>query len=323
MTTLSRTSHVIDLYTRPIALIGALLLLVELVALRVLTRTAIHIPGLARVEIGYRLVSEIGRVAFSAGVVLVVALIVAVAAKAAGSGRMQLASVLFFFLATAAMAALGVAPEAVIDLVTVIAVVAVPITCLARTSKSWSWTRLSPVLFVVAFVLSAVPSILGKVAPGLGMPVTGIWKTAEAVALVAGLALVARASGPISLRSALVGLVAASLALVSLTTQPAATETLMLWNLGLAGYFPPVFYSAAIACVVYAVHHTWIVGDRSIAVGVAFIVAGGIGLHSTIQSAAFLMGIVILLVPSVVRAPKPPPPVLMPTEIVHRSSARG
>jgi hypothetical protein len=195
-------------------------------------------------------------------------------------------------------------PEAVVDLVTVVTVLAVPLACRERMSEQWSWTRLSPVLFVSAFVLSGTPSILGKVTPGLGMPVTGLWWVAEAVAIGAAVGLVTRASGPIAWRSVLVSLGAACLTLVSLIAQPAATKTLMLWNLGLAGYLHPVVYAVAIACVAYAAQHAWRFGDRSVAVGVAFIAAGGIGLHSTIQSAAFLMGVVILLEPSVLGVPR-------------------
>jgi hypothetical protein len=263
---------------------------------------------LERVEIGYRLVSELGRIAFNAAIVLVVALALVVATKGAASGRVWLASVLFTFLAFVAMAAMGVVSEAVVDLVSVLAILAVPIACLDRRPKRWLRTWLSPMLFVVAFALAGLPSILGEMTPGLGIPVTGLWRAAEAVAIVAGVTLLARTSGPVAWRSVSVGLVAGGVALVSLVAQPAATETLMLWNLGLAGYFHPGIYAVAIACVAYAAHRGWTVGDRSIAVALAFVVAGGIGLHSTIQSAAFLMGIVILLVPSVVGAAEVGPP---------------
>jgi hypothetical protein len=295
---------------------------IELITLRVFTRTAIHIPGLERVEIGYRLVSELGRIAFNAAIVLVVALALVVATKGAANGRVWLASVLFTFLAFVAMAAMGVVSEAVVDLVTVIAIVAVPIACLDQRPKRWLRTWLSALLFVVAFALAGLPSILGEMTPGLGIPTTWLWRAAEAVVVVAGVTLLTRTSGPVAWRSISVGLVAGGVALASLVAQPAATETLMLWNLGLAGYFHPGIYAAAIACVAYAAHRGWTVRDRSVAVAVAFLVAGGIGLHSTIQSAAFLMGIVILLVPSVVGAAEEGRRVL-PQPGIRQSSQAG
>ncbi len=321
MTSIERTSRSIEPYIQPIALLGALVVVIELVTLRVLSRTAIHIPGLERVEFGYQFFSELGRIAFNAGIVLVVALALLVATKAAASGRVWLASVLVIFLAFASMAAIGLVSEVVVDLVSVIAIVAVPIACLDQKPNRWLRVWLSPTLFVIAFALAGLPSMLGEMTPGLGIPVTGLWRTAEAVVVVAGVTLLARTWGPLAGRSVLVGLVAGGVVLVSLVSQHAATETLMLWNLGLAGYFHPGIYAVAIACVAYATHLGWVVGDRSIAVGVAFIVAGGIGLHSTIQSAAFLMGIVILLNPSVVGAPEAEPRVLAQTGVQESRAA--
>lgn len=302
----SRTSSVIKPYLRPIASLGALVLMIELVALRVFTRTAIHIPGLERVAIGYRLVSEIGRFAFGTGIVLVVALVVIVATDGALRGRRPLASILFGFLTVAVLAAFGVIPAVVVDVATILAIVAIPFACFSHRSGTWTTTSLSPALFVAAFALSGLPTIAGEIAPEFGTPVAGMWATAEALALLAGVALLARTELPVVRRSVFVGSAAGFVVFVSLVAQPSPTEILMLWNLGLAGYFHPVVYAAAIASLLYSVHFAWTMGDRSVAIGVAFIVAGGIGLHSTIQSAAFLMGVVILSDPFAIRVPESP-----------------
>jgi hypothetical protein len=144
---------------------------------------------------------------------------------------------------------------------------------------------------------------MGELAPDLRLPVTGIWQLGEATAIVAGIVLVCRTTGSLMRTSVLVGCLTGGVVLVSLLGQPATIEILMLWNLGLAGYFHPLVYAAGAATMAYAMHGVWSLGDRSVAIGAALVVAGGIGLHNAYQSAAFLMGIVILSQPSLVRRP--------------------
>lgn len=297
----TRIRYSIESYLRPVAVAGALVLLVELSALRVLTRTAIHIPGLERIELGYRLVAETGRIAFAAGIVLVAALIAVVLIDGAVNGKLALAGVLSVVVVVAVAAALGVTSETVVDGVAILAVLTIAVLGFGVTSAPWSWTWLSPALFAGAFAVAGTPSLLGKAAPGLGVPVAGLWQTAELMAIMGAIAMLTRARGPVMMRSVYVAAAVGGIAFAMLVAQPTATRTLMLWNLGLAGYFHPFAYAAAVACIAYAVDRAWRVGDRSLAIAVAFIVAGGIGLHSTIQSAAFLMGVVILSDPSVVR----------------------
>jgi hypothetical protein len=301
LTSKSRTGRALEPYLYPIALLTVAALLIELVALRLLTRTAIHIPGLERVEFGYRLVSEVGRLAFAAGIVLIVCLIVVAAVDGGLRGRPGLTLVLYGFLTAAALAAVGFIGDIAVSIVTVLAVAAVPFVCRPRGSARRAWSQISPTLFVVAFVVAALPMIAREMVLDLGIPVLGMWQAGEALAILAGIALVARAPGPLKWRSALFGSLAGGFVLVSLVSQPSTVEILMLWNLGLSGYFHPLFYAAATAGVVYGAHGAWRLGDRSVAIGAALVVAGGIGLHSAIQSAAFLIGVVILADPSVAR----------------------
>jgi hypothetical protein len=134
----SRINSPIEPYLYPIAVLTVLALLVELVVLRVLTRTAIHIPGLDRFEIGYRVVSEIGRLAFGAGVVLVFALVIVAAIDGGVRGRRGLSVVLATFLVVAALAAVGVVGTIGLSVVTILAVLAAPTVCLPVSTRPWS-----------------------------------------------------------------------------------------------------------------------------------------------------------------------------------------
>ncbi len=302
MTGKLRTSRAIEPYLYPIALLTVAALLIELAALRILTRTAIHIPGLDRVAIGYRVISEVGRFAFGAGVVLIAILMIVVAIDGFERGRRVLAAVLSIFLMVAALAAVGAVGETALSVATLLAVLAVPFACLFRGSGSRPQVWVPPVLFVAVFTIAGLPLIVSGAAPDLGASGTGLWQVAEALALIAGASLVSRVAGPLMWKSVLVASLAGGIVLVSLVAQPSTIEILMLWNLGLAGYFHPLVYAAATASVVYAAHGAWHLGDRSVSIGVGLIVVGGIGLHSTIQSAAFLMGVVILSDPTLIRA---------------------
>jgi len=292
--TTSRIGGAVEPYLYPIATLTVVALLIELVALRVLTRTAIHIPGLERFAMGYRFVSEIGRFAFGAAFVLLFALIALVALISGIRGRIGLTLVLSAFLSAAALAAAGAVSEFALSVMTVAAVLAAPFLCLRVGSGPASWTWASPILLAVAFTVAGLPSIAQQMAPDLSVPVAGMWQAAEALVIIAGIALAAHVAGPLLGRSMIFGGVAGGIVLASLVVQPSTIEILMLWNLGLAGYFHPLIYAAGTAVFVYAVHGAWILDDRSVAIGAALVVAGGIGLHSTIRSAAFLMGVIIL-----------------------------
>ncbi len=305
MKKVAAANRIVEPYLTPITYLATAALLVELVALRILTRTAIHIPGLERVSVVYRVVSEAGRLAFGASVVLVFALFVTVAINQAATGSVGLASILSLFLVFSALAAMGAIVETATDVVTIAAILAVPGLCMSLRQGRW-WTLLSPVLLVAAFTTAAIPTMMNKWAPEIDVPVVGLWHLAEALAIAAGIALLARAVTSVSRRSVVYASAAGAIVLLTLVAEPSTTQTLMLWTVGLAGYFPPALYALSFACVVYAAHRTWVAGDRSVTIGMTFVLAGGIGLYSTIQSAAFLMGIAILSASEIIGIRRPP-----------------
>ena len=68
--------------TATIARYGALVLVAELITLRVASRTAVHIPGLDSFAVGFEVLSETGRLAFYAAVVLVAMLMMSLTVDA-------------------------------------------------------------------------------------------------------------------------------------------------------------------------------------------------------------------------------------------------
>lgn len=293
-----------DFDTVAIATWAVVALGTELVILRLLTRTAIHIPGLGEVEIGIRVFSEIGRIAFNAALILVFALLVAMTIDAWRRARWPLLVALVGFLAVAIAAPLGWLPESIIDSVTIGVVVAAPL--LGWLSGGGSLrTSIPSFLFSSAFAVAAIPTVVGKAQPATTLPVSGMLNVAEALALAAAFSLLMRVWGRPQRRSLIIAAVAAVVTAGMLAAQPATIEILMLWNLGLAGYFSPVVYGVAAGVCAYAASVSIRRGQPTVALGIAFVIAGGIGLHSTLQSASFLIGVLVLAYPDVIRRPAP------------------
>ena len=294
-----------DFDTVAIATIAVFALLTELVILRLVTRTAIHIPGLGTFAAEFRLLSEFGRIAFNTAVILVFALLIAMVIDTALKMRWPLLVALVGFLVVAIAAPLGWLPEALIDSVTVVVIVAAPL--LGWLSGDGSLRRSIPsLLFSSAFAVAAIPTVVGKAQPETTLPVSGMLNVAEALALAAAFSLLIRVWGRPQRRSLIIAGVVGVAAAGMLAAQPATIEILMLWNLGLAGYFSPAVYGLAAAVCTYAAATSIRRGQPTVALGIAFVIAGGIGLHSTLQSASFLIGVLVLAYPDVIRRPLVP-----------------
>ncbi len=80
----------------------------ELIILRLATRTAIHIPGISRIESPYRTTAEIGRLAYYVSVVLVVTVLVVFLWRRARSGGLGVGGLaIAWFLVVAGSTRLG------------------------------------------------------------------------------------------------------------------------------------------------------------------------------------------------------------------------
>ncbi|MFP3906525.1 MAG: hypothetical protein ACLFWR_05800 [Acidimicrobiales bacterium] len=265
--------------------------LVELALLRLATRTAIHIPGIQELAGPYQVVSSVGRFAFHAGAVLVaitLALLVPLLARhdkraeACAVGAVVLAAVAarFDVITGVALAVMVGGAVAVLTL---------------RLALADSRLRAFAGLFGAAFVAAAAHAIAQDLsgAGSLRPRSTSELLAASELLLLVGvvaLALVVRTDGRDRLIGAGVGLGVFG----ALTASAATTKILILWTFGLPGYLPPLFYAAA-AGLTAAVLASAARRDRAFAIGLALLVAGGVGLHSSYQSMLVVCGLTLLV----------------------------
>lgn len=299
----SRTAQspsLIDL--RWLALATAVVATVEMVLLRVLTRTVIHIPGLDWFRSPYRIVTEAGRFALYLAAVLLVVLMVVVAVRAWDRGGRPVTVVLLGFLVVAAGVRLGIVGETISGAATAVLVLAA-----VAAPPGWNTARRLPLIaMAVAFAITAAVDVLGSAAPGVSLPTAALIQGSEALALLGATSLALLAPRPAVRRAVLAGVAVAVLVAAALMRAEATTEILLLWNLGVAGYFHPLFYAAACGALTYAGVRSHLAGDDAAVAGVLLVLAGGIGLHSTLQSGELIMGLSLLTFPSLFRGPVNP-----------------
>jgi hypothetical protein len=150
-------------------------------------------------------------------------------------------------------------------------------------------------LFASAFVLSAIAWV-GQMAGAGRSWADASWPalTAEALAVAAALTMPLLVDGHGGRRALAWGLGAALMTSGALLANGSTTRILLLWSFGLAGYLPSLVYGAAVGAVVYVLVALRRKGDRTLAWGLAFLFMGGIGLHSSYQSALVLAGLTVL-----------------------------
>ena len=264
----------------------------ELVLLRLTTRSAIHIPGIEAVAGPYRAVSITGRYAHHAAAVLVAVTLVLLARLLAARGhRVQAAAVGAVVVASAA-ARLDVIDRTALTLAVGAAVVALT----ASVAVSGGKRLAVPIgLFAAAFVASTVHAVVQDLA-GTGdlrpRSTIGLLVVAEVMLVVAALVL----PGAVHARDRRAVAVGAGVGVVvfgAMAGSSATTRILLLWTFGLPGYLPAVVYA-----VVAGFLAAGLLGarrdSRDLAVGLGFLVAGGIGLQDSYQSALVVCGLAML-----------------------------
>lgn len=264
---------------------------VELLILRLLTRTAIHIPALEHFQQPYAWVSDGGRYAYFVTVALLIPGLVLLAMEFGRRSAVALTGVLLF-VAGAGLAAAGLSQPAVLDVATIGAVVLI---ATAISAAVPSRVALGPALFGASFATAGVYSTLPTIA-GTGAELQSTWLLSASEYTGLGFAL----STPLLLRGYVpalarwVGVGVSLLALAVFLGNGSTSRFLLLWNVGLAGSLPSFLYAAAAGALALTLVGLWRAGHQVEAAGLLLLITGGIGLHNTYQSGLVVAGLAAL-----------------------------
>lgn len=270
---------------------------IELLILRTFTRTAIHIPGITALREPYEALSFGGRYAYFVAIALLVFALPASAWALWQRGAVQrgMAAAVGMFVLMSGLAAAAASGRLALDAATAgaVAVVAVGTAALARR---WD-TALPVALFAAAFILSAVHT-LGQSAAQEGvvtLRTDGALTAAEVVGVAFAVTTPLLARGRLDRVAVMAGCGTALVVFAAFLGNGGATARfLLLWNEGLSGALPSVAYAAAAGCLAATLVAFVRTRDGLAAAGMALLVTGGIGLHSTYQSGLVITGMALL-----------------------------
>ncbi len=265
---------------------------VELVLLRIFTRTLVHIPGVERLEGPVRIVAEIGRFAFYVALVSLAATLgryVVCLVQGPGLRRVVAGVSTACFLGVAVAGRLGWVPQAFVGwtVVVVLGLVAV---------AGWDGLRSLPLGLYVVSWWAAAWSVLGQ-SGGIalsGASVDLLVSLAEVALVGVGLTAPLLVGVRPGRTAKIAGLAAAVVTVVVLSTQGATVDILVLWNVGIPGWLPGAVYGLAIGGLVTALWTGITTGESTVVSGVVLLVAGGVGTVSTYQSGLATAALLVL-----------------------------
>lgn len=279
----------LTLFVGGLALASAL----ELAILRTFTRTAIHIPALSNLQRPYEFVTEFGQYAYFVTVAMIAPVLVMLAFNLGRRGIVATVGLLLF-VSVAAAAAIGAAERLWLDLATIASVTVLAVVLVFRLPDRGS--ALPITCFATAFVLSGSYAVVPAMAAldlTFNQP---IWLLdgAEASGLVfamsSPLLLKERGDRFVHWAAAIAGL----LVLVAFIGNASTSRFLLLWNVGLSGTLPGLFYAAAAGALVFTGAGLLRAGRALEAAGLLLLLTGGVGLHSTYQSGLVVVGLATL-----------------------------
>lgn len=273
--------------TRALVTALAAVALAELLLVRIGSRTAIHIPALPELRAPYSALVTVGDAALVLAQALAIVALVAIAGEAWSRGDARgrsLVGLLGLFVVGALATRFAWGTPGIGQSLTLGAVLGLAIASMGGRAAAVLG------LYAVAWLLLGGHTAL----QGLGVTpgVVGRWLLwlGEAAALAIPV-LAIGASRPRGRRAWLAGIVAGAIVTTAMVGPSGWTfRFLSLWNLGLAGTFPPLAYGAAVAVGVAVLASA----PRSSLLPVTLLLAGGLGLHNTYQSSLVVVGLASL-----------------------------
>lgn len=289
---------------RPLVWILAASAAVELAMQRTFTRTAIHIPDIEALRTPYEVLTRGGEFAYfltlclllPAGVAAVVAL------YRSGHPQWRLATFALLVFAVAwPLVDLGMVSSGALDVMTVASVLGLGAVILLASPARQALPIGS---FAMAYAASAFFTLAAtgdrELSPGQQR---ALLNTAEVAAVAFACTVPLLVSGARDRFAVTVGVVTGLLVFGALLGNGATSRFLLLWNIGLSGSMPSFFYAASAGGLMYTILRAMRGGYPLVAAGLVLLVAGGIGLHSTYQSALVVVGLAAMA--SGLRAPCP------------------
>lgn len=269
----------------------------ELLILRTFTRAAIHIPALEVMREPYEALAFVGRYAYFLSVALLVLALPTLAYGLARDGRpgwrIAGAGIGVFGVAAGAAAA-GFVGRVPLDLATLLAVVLL----IGSLSCRWKVAAALPFAMLgVAFLTSGGYTVLQSASQQGAGTIDAAWllTVAEYSGALFALSLPLVVSRRIDRVSAATGILVGLLAFGMFVGGGAATSRfLLLWNEGLSGTLPGTVYAAAAGALALTFVALFRNQQVVAAMGVALLVAGGVGLHNTYQTGLVVAGLAAL-----------------------------
>ena len=267
----------------------------ELLVLRLFTRTAVHVPGLSAFATPYAVVAGIGRFAYYAAALLLIATLCVLAWDAAWRRTRRgiaVAAALLLFLGASALARADLAQDGLLELVTVGAVAIIAVSGITSPAKRYADMprRGSVTLFAGAFLAASLYGI----AQGDGSAPAWLLPLSELLFLVWCLGALLLTPRRIDRVAAAGGIAVAASVLGALAASEGTVKVLLLWNFGVAGLFPAWSYALAFGVFVYALVAVLRAGRSDAGIALALLVIGGVGLNSTYQTGMVLLGLTLL-----------------------------
>lgn len=284
--------------TRPVAasdatalvLVLAVASVIELAILRTFTRTAIHIPALEQMQQPYEWLAGTGRYAYFVSLALLLPVLALLAVRVASlHHRAKWLAVfsLAVFGLSAGLSAAGALSATALGATTVWTVLLLS-SAVGVALGAPRASAIPAVCLGVAFALSGAYTLL----PGFEVHAQPAWLLdgAELFAVAFALSLPLVVAGR-DRPAVIAGLCVGCLALAVFLGNGSTSRFLLLWNVGLAGTLPSFVYAAAAGTLSFAAVQLHRSGSVMAGLGVVLLVTGGIGLHSSYQSALVVAGL--------------------------------